>query len=101
MVSVVLGIVIIGIFFLWFGLNQVNKTQRREAMSRVAEQMGLGFFAEDPFDLEAQVNFNLFSHNIHSWQKHGIINVLPGVLGDTEILLFDRVSTWFATQCGL
>jgi len=88
MIAFVVVCIIVAIFVAsWF--RQADKTQRQGAMSQLAQEMGLEFFEEDPFDLEAQVNFSLFKKDTLSWGKYGISNVLPGMLGDTQVFLFD------------
>jgi hypothetical protein len=89
-----LGIVFfIAVVVLLFWVGEATKQKRRAALAQLAREMGLDFSENDIFDLKNQLHafelfggfplVNLFCH---------VVNVLPGVLEETHVFLFDYTS---------
>lgn len=64
---------------------------RKIALEQLAEKLGLSFSAKDSFGLARQLSgFELFRRERSRWLgKGGITNVMRGLVGETEVYLFD------------
>jgi len=64
---------------------------RSAAMEKVAQALGLTFAAQDPYGLPTQLRgFELFSRERTRWINKGkVSNVMRGLIGDTDVYLFD------------
>lgn len=87
------GLLLVIVFLLIFAvlllLGQHHRQKRSDAMKEVANAMNLDFYAEDPFRLGQQLlKFELFSPHLINW-SHDIQNVIPGVLENTQVFIFD------------
>lgn len=80
-------ILLIAIAFLLY--QYLQQRARSKAMKDVADAMNLDFYEEDPFRLGQQLRqFDLFTPYFFNW-SHDIRNVIPGVLENTQVFLFD------------
>lgn len=68
---------------------------RTAAMEQLAQLLGLSFTAKDSFGLVRQLQgFELFSRERRRWFQNGkITNVMRGLVGETEVFLFDYTYT--------
>jgi len=64
---------------------------RKIAMQQLSKKLGLTFSAKDSFGLAMQLNgFELFKRERSRWLGKGeITNVMRGLVGETEVYLFD------------
>jgi len=64
---------------------------RTASMKLLAQSLGLSFTDQDSFGLVRQLQgFNLFERERRRWFRNGkITNVLRGIVGETEVYLFD------------
>lgn len=80
----------LAILFLVIWPHNMHVKQRRAVMALLAQEMGLDFSERDTFNLGNQLTiFELFRQNLFFTWFHNIRNVLPGVLDDTEVFLFE------------
>lgn len=80
----VLAFVVIAVVVAITSVIQARK--RREAMERLAAQLGLTYYADDPWDIPARyAHLDLFDEG-HSRQAS---NILAGVIDGREVLAFD------------
>ena len=83
----------IAIIFLFWHV-EATKEKRRAALAQVAREMDVDFYENDLFDLRGQlIAFELFSKFYLINPHWHITNVLPGVLDDTQVFLFDYTSS--------
>lgn len=68
---------------------------RSAAMAKLADALGLSFSAQDPHGLAMQLRgFELFERERSRWINKGkVTNVMRGVIGDTDVFLFDYAYT--------
>ena len=100
--------IVAALFGLGFGLklyqhNQKAAKARSISMEQLAQKLGLTFSGDDTFGLATQLQgFDLFERERSRWMRKGkITNVMRGLLGDTDVYLFDysyKVSTGKSTK---
>ncbi|MBC7775223.1 MAG: hypothetical protein H7246_07280 [Phycisphaerae bacterium] len=80
-------------FILWF--KNKATIARTASMQALSQTLGLSFSHKDSFGLARQLQgFNLFQRERRRWFRNGkITNVLRGLVGETEVFLFDYTYT--------
>lgn len=84
-------------YLLWY--RKEAALLRNGVMSKLAQTLGLTFMAEDSFGLARQLQgFELFERERTRWFNEGkISNVMRGLVGETDVYLFDYT---FTVQAG-
>lgn len=88
---------LLGLGIASFGIWKKNKANlaRTSAMQSLAQMLGLSFSANDSLGLARQLHgFDLFQHERSRWLSKGkATNVMRGMVGETEVYLFDYTYT--------
>ena len=91
LIPIVFSILGLGLVGTMYWHKHKSALARAFSMEALARSLGLSFSAIDSFGLARQLNgFELFKRERSSWLSSGkITNVMRGLVGDTEVYLFD------------
>src|SRR5436190_7821917 len=85
LIAIVALLVVLGI-----GIGMYYEKKRREALEKVAGELGLEFFPQGiPGLLEAVRGYALFKEG----RGHGVTNTIRGITDDVELTIFDFTYT--------